>query len=338
MRQFILSAAILSLSIAIAGELQAQGATADSGAVDMSPQLAALKAEFRRFRTDPDRRADTLWRFVALGPEGIATAREVLDKELDQHAKAIAAASKTAAMDRQLDELRQVLAGLRADPDLTKEKIEATGLPALEALNRIYAQRQPIFFRDRARLDRVGQELEQFAAFLQSAKAASPTGESSTLDAYLTRAEQLAVATVDPDHAATQRIIAENAKGYKTLDPRCVEGMQGLNKMRIMFGVHPLSVDHKLCKAATGHAADMKANGFFAHESPLPGKTTFQDRARLADTTASGENIYMGRSSAYSAVKGWFLSPGHHKNMFSETHRRQGLGRSGDHWAHAFGR
>jgi hypothetical protein len=46
----------------------------------------------------------------------------------------------------------------------------------------------------------------------------------------------------------------------------------------------------------------------------------------------SGENIYKGGSVASDAIKGWFLSPGHHKNMFGENHRRQGFTRKEDCW------
>ena len=81
----------------------------------------------------------------------------------------------------------------------------------------------------------------------------------------------------------------------------------------------------------------MERLNFFAHESPVPGKRTMMDRAQLAGTTASGENIHMGSDAAEGAIKGWFLSPGHHKNMLNEVQRRQGLGRAGKRWTQEFG-
>jgi uncharacterized protein YkwD len=69
----------------------------------------------------------------------------------------------------------------------------------------------------------------------------------------------------------------------------------------------------------------------------VPGKTLPWDRAKLEGTTASGENIFRGSAVAAEAIKGWFLSPGHHKNMLGEGHRRQGLGRAGEYWTEEFG-
>ena len=106
----------------------------------------------------------------------------------------------------------------------------------------------------------------------------------------------------------------------------------------MVSGLRPLVYDLKLCKAAHDHSANMKLHNFFAHESPVPGQTTPWDRAKLAGTTASGENIYMGSSASVDAVKAWFLSPPHHKNMLGEDNRRQGLGRVGNLWTQMFGR
>ena len=81
----------------------------------------------------------------------------------------------------------------------------------------------------------------------------------------------------------------------------------------------------------------MQSQNFFSHESPVPDKNTPWDRAKLAGTTASGENIYMGSNVSIEAIKAWFLSPGHHKNMLSEGQRRQGLGREAKYWTQMFG-
>jgi uncharacterized protein YkwD len=134
-----------------------------------------------------------------------------------------------------------------------------------------------------------------------------------------------------------QQVLAANAKLVSQFDPREVEGMTLLNQIRMIAGLPPLAFDPKLAAAARGHSADMARLGFFSHESPVEGRKTFQERAKLAETTASGENIYQGSSTATAALKAWFLSPGHHKNMFA-SHTRQGLGRSGNVWTHLFGK
>ena len=45
----------------------------------------------------------------------------------------------------------------------------------------------------------------------------------------------------------------------------------------------------------------------------------------------------MGSTVSAAAIKGWFLSPGHHKNMLGPDHRRQGLGYAGKYWTEEFG-
>lgn len=115
------------------------------------------------------------------------------------------------------------------------------------------------------------------------------------------------------------------------------EGIRELNQWRLLLGLNALVIDPKLSNACRGHSEDMHTNGFFAHESPLPGKRTPWDRAAKAGTTAKGENIYMGSTQPASANKGWFYSPGHHKNMFKASHTRIGLGRYQKHWTQCFG-
>jgi uncharacterized protein YkwD len=102
-------------------------------------------------------------------------------------------------------------------------------------------------------------------------------------------------------------------------------------------GLNALVLDPKLCTASRDHSQDMKEKNFFAHNSPVPGKESPWQRAKLAGTTASAENIYSGGSNPSGANKGWFFSPGHHKNMFG-GHRRIGLGHYGGRWTQMFGK
>lgn len=115
------------------------------------------------------------------------------------------------------------------------------------------------------------------------------------------------------------------------------QGIRELNEWRLILGLNALIIDPKLSEASRGHSEDMNKHRFFAHESPLPGKKTPWNRAANAGTKASGENIYMGSTSPASANKGWFYSPGHHKNMFKASHTRIGLGRYQRHWTQMFG-
>ncbi len=81
----------------------------------------------------------------------------------------------------------------------------------------------------------------------------------------------------------------------------------------------------------------MRRLKFFDHTSPLPGKTTPWDRAKLFGTLAASENIYRGAADGRVANRAWFHSPGHHKNMLG-NHARVGVGRSGGYFTELFGR
>src|SRR5208337_1044126 len=97
-----------------------------------------------------------------------------------------------------------------------------------------------------------------------------------------------------------------------------------------------LAIDLSLCEAAREHSQDMERLHFFSHESPVPGKKTPWDRAKLAGTTASGENIFNGSTSGKAADEVWFHSPGHHKNQMGNF-ARVGVGRSGVYFTQMFG-
>jgi uncharacterized protein YkwD len=306
--------------------------------LEAGQELGKLSGIFRRYRADAKRRAEAVKQMTAAGSPGIATARDLIDHELRRLAAGLDGRWPTAAWDQKIQQLREVLAKLRADPELTRQKIEQVGVPALSALTVLYGQRQSQLLRYQARFAGARRQLEQLAEMLRLLQAAWK-GAAAPLPVpdYLQQTEQLLAKIVDPEYEQAQQIMAENAQLAGQLDPKTLEGMRGLDQLRVVCGLKPLAIDLKLCQAATGHSADMQLHKFFAHKSPLPGKTMPEDRARLAGTTASGENIYMGSVSSASAGKAWFLSPGHHKNMLNENHRRQGLGRSGNYWTHLFG-
>ncbi|BCX47691.1 serine protease [Haloferula helveola] len=115
-------------------------------------------------------------------------------------------------------------------------------------------------------------------------------------------------------------------------------GIEECNYWRLYVGLNALVLDPKLCDASRDHSKDMAEKGFFAHESPVPGKKTPWDRAKNFGTTASGENIYSGSNQPQAANRGWFYSPGHHKNMFNPGQQRIGLGHHGGRWTQMFGK
>ncbi len=107
-----------------------------------------------------------------------------------------------------------------------------------------------------------------------------------------------------------------------------------LNHERLILGLGPFRLEEKLSDAAKGHSKDMASLGFFAHESPVPGKKTPWDRARKAgfQGNASGENIYMGSTDPQAAYHAWFASDGHRFIMMASGPNVLGVGISGKHW------
>ena len=107
-----------------------------------------------------------------------------------------------------------------------------------------------------------------------------------------------------------------------------------LNEFRSLFALTLLRLEEKLSDAAVGHSQNMAAMGFFAHQSPVKGKKSPGDRARLAGFKYrwSGENIFMGSSSPVAAYNAWFGSDGHRFIMFAKGPNLIGIGPHGQHW------
>lgn len=134
-----------------------------------------------------------------------------------------------------------------------------------------------------------------------------------------------------------QEVIAGNVEFRESLSDEEALGIDLLNRRRLVMGLNPLAVDMKLVEASRDHSKDMATMGFFAHVSPVPGKTSFQDRARNFGTTSSGENIAAGYNGGVQVTLGWWHSPGHLKNMMNRGHNRIGLGQHVKHYTHMFG-
>lgn len=106
-----------------------------------------------------------------------------------------------------------------------------------------------------------------------------------------------------------------------------------LNEQRRAHGLRPLRLDGKLGRAARGHANDMVAKRYFAHESK--NGATFSTRIKRTGWTKSrrsytmGENIGWGGGSLSTPremVKGWMNSPGHKANILAREFRFIGIG------------
>jgi uncharacterized protein YkwD len=143
---------------------------------------------------------------------------------------------------------------------------------------------------------------------------------------------------------ADRRRIDESAEAMHVNATRVSRSTKGeldevkiTNDYRVMFGRAALLIHDQLTTAAHGHCEDMGRLGFFAHQSPVPGKATPWDRVKLTGMRAIGvgENIAEagGPSSAHN---GWCHSSGHHRNILAAGWRILGVGNSGHYWCQNF--
>ncbi len=309
--------------VAVTGILRADPQTSDAEAA-----ARRLATQLRSRQTKADRVAPLVEELTALGPAGVAAIEAHVRRELERLEGVGAARPTTAAIDDEIAGFRTTLRRLREDSDLSKKQLEETGLPALESLTVAWGRRESALGPWRRKRDLARGQAERLAVIIEA---------WADTDADLRQRVEALRVSLGPDDPEAARVFAENEAIAATLPAELLPGMTAVNTIRITCGLAPLIFDPKLCKAAAMHSGDMESHSFFAHESPLPGKTTPWDRAEIAGTTASGENIYMGSTVGSDAIKAWFLSPGHHKNMFGDGHARQGLGRAGKYWTQLFG-
>ncbi|MFM7137354.1 MAG: CAP domain-containing protein [Planctomycetota bacterium] len=320
---------IILLAGVLDGRAGGESAAPATDQASIRRHVAALRAR----RATPEQIERAVGDLVALGEPGTAALGMHVDHELARLAATGAARPKTAAVDEEIDTLRDTLRTLRGDPEPSKERLQEVGLPTLESLTAACARREAALAPWRAKRAAADAEAERLALCVAAWQASATDGGAQ---AHAARLDDLRKGLVAEDPKSL-RVAAENERIAGSLPGDVVPGMMAVNEIRLTCGLSPLVFDPKLCEAAVMHSGDMERHGFFAHESPLPGKQTPWDRAKLAGTTASGENIFMGSTVGGDAIKAWFLSPGHHKNMFGEGHTRQGLGRSGKHWTQLFG-
>ena len=154
----------------------------------------------------------------------------------------------------------------------------------------------------------------------------------------LTWVDQAAILyALAPDKEQAE-IIANNIKFREQLSEDEANAIDDTNRRRLVLGLYPLAIDMKLVECSRDHSSDMVSHGFFAHESPVPGKTSPWDRAKNFGTKASGENIAAGYKNGFAVVQGWWYSPGHLKNMMGKGHKRIAVGQKNKHYTQMFGR
>lgn len=243
------------------------------------------------------------------------------------------------------DALRRRIRGVIQSQGLTKEKVLEKADPALEELESALLLKRDAVLETNPQLVEQREELLQLAAIVRRCRDAAGNGEGdagetdgedralASLRAQEGLAGLLVLAEGDRDHA---QVLTENVPLERQIRPEEVRGIRRLNELRLLLGLRPLAIDVKLCAACRDHSKDMAEKGFFSHDSPVPGKARFSDRARNFGTTASAENIHKGSTDGPDAITSLWHSPGHLKNMMRGW-RRTGLGHYEKHWTQLFG-
>lgn len=250
-------------------------------------------------------------------------------------------AGKKGTQQKEVSKLRADFMRVYAlDEAAMKPQLKEVSWPAVEELRKLLAPDPAQLIADGGPKVQAQRKVVQALADLRdgaikAAIATTPMDSVSSLEA----GEKAAAEACCGFPRGDLRIMAQNRKIAKDKEVPEAEakGIEECNEMRMLVGLNALVLDPKLCDAGRDHSKDMQEQGFFAHESPVKGKKTPWDRARNFETSASGENIFMGSADPHSANMGWFYSPGHHKNMFSPGQMRIGLGCTGSHWTQMFG-
>lgn len=247
---------------------------------------------------------------------------------------------------RRIEELRQQLVGIRGlrDEAQMKKALQQDGWPALRELLRLNRSSirsldtEDLAAPDSDKLEAVLSQLRQVGGFRRELRLklgqAAPEVEEEIRAAREQAGEGREMASLRTSRRAAS-VLAENEALKDGIAAREYAGILETNHWRIAAGMEPLLIDPKLCEAARDHSKDMAEMGFFAHESPVKGKKMPWDRAMHFKTSARAENIAINDSTE-AANQAWFLSPGHHKNLFNPEFRVIGLGITGRHYTQMF--
>ena len=257
------------------------------------------------------------------------------------YAKTQFTGSNRSAKMKRVRELRKEFHTIRQLPEgPMKSKLKEISMPAMKELRQILLPNAKDLIADAPEnLKKELQLVHGFARFRDLLQEYAVSVGAENTPSELAASEKEIVAEYQELDRKGLRIIENNDKiaAKADLPPAERTGIRELNEWRLLVEQNALEIDPKLCDAGRDHSKDMATEGFFAHISPVPGKKTPSDRAKKAGTTGGGENIYAGSTEPQGANKGWYYSPGHHKNMFNAGYKRVGLGQHNRHWTQMFG-
>lgn len=122
----------------------------------------------------------------------------------------------------------------------------------------------------------------------------------------------------------------QGAAVFSALDAETEKGLflVLINDYRRQNGLGLLELNSRLQAASQWMSGDMAANNYFSHTDSL-GRSYSQRLAAFnypVSSTATGENIAAGYSTAAAVFEGWRNSPGHNANMLGANYRVIGIG------------
>jgi len=355
--RLLLFVVLIAGSFCCVASAQDADATAPKFSREQQREVTLLISRFRLAGKDLDKRVTIVRQAMTIGPPAVEAILSAIERELHPQLKRYrglfssqaALLVKKQARKTNLEEaaeLRRTVLGLQHRPDFTKELIVANADPAMQRLAEIFlCNREQVIAgskklqTERQRIAALGALWEQCAIYLHRALPADADRpqQPPSFEKYIQGEEEIAVGMASPMSAQTRGVLATNAKLAARLDAEEARAILALNLTRTLLGLSPVAIDLKLCATARDHSSDMQRLEFFAHESPVSGKTTPWDRAKRMGTTANAENIYYGVHDGRVANQVWFHSPPHHKNMLG-SYSRVGMGRSGSYFTEMFGR
>jgi len=316
-----------------------------------------LVARFTQAKGDAEARKAIVDRILELGGPAPAKLLATVNAEirplypryrqayLDAAARALAQRLQTAGAP-EIEVLRMKVLALVSETAPTKDEIVRVADPARQRLEAILLTDRQALLEANATLGKQRSELEALAVHWQRLTDAVAAGTQATAEdaalrpptmtALIEGDEDLAALLVLAKNEAGRKVLLDNLAAEAKLDPEEVAGLRRQNRILLILGERPMKIDLALCEAGRGHSKDMATLGFFDHTSPVVGKSTPMDRARLAGTSADAENIHQGMGSGVEAVEGWGHRPGHFVNMLT-PHQRIGLGRYKELWTEMFG-
>ncbi len=329
---------------------------------DQKSQLRELVREYSKARKNPaqqDRLVDQILEFGVLGAEQF---RDTINKRVQLEMKKYGKEFNTSLTKLNKAKLKEInlaeVASLQQRfwevsdrENLSKEMIQKEIDPIIQRLQEmVVIDRKSVFDSNaellvaREQLQVPGKHWERCATILHEdfiSNINDPESRQELLppsfEQWLVDEEEFLLRLAMPMGTANRAVLTTNENLGKQLDEEEVKAILSTNLLRLLVGRPALTIDLLLSASGRDHSSDMERLKFFSHDSPVSGKSSPWDRAKNFGTSASGENIAINGGGGAGAVRAWYYSPGHHKNMFGK-HVRIGVGKSGRHWTQLFGK